>query len=309
MEHKFGNAMKSTIIAEGLMFPEGPVVCPDGSILLVEIERKTLTRVAPDGRVSVLVQLEGGPNGLAVGPDGKLFVCNNGGFLFGKVNGINRTRAGVPEGYAGGWIESFDPATSEHRVLYSFCGGNQLVGPNDLVFDNVGGFYFTDYGKTYARHRPHGGLYYAMADGSRITELAYPMVTPNGVGLSPDGKTLYVSETETARLWAFDLEGPGVLSGAGATEHAPHRGRIVIGLPNYQRFDSLHVDKAGNIHIGTLVSGCISIVRPDGTLLDQIKTPDPITTNICIDENAGTAYVTLSGTGKLLKISGYSAPK
>lgn len=297
--------MKSTILAEGLLFPEGPVACSDGSILLVEIERKTLTRVAADGTVSIVAQLEGGPNGLAIGPDGTLFICNNGGFLFGKVNGISRTRAGVPEGYAGGWIESFNPTTSEHRILYEFCGDNRLNGPNDLVFDQFGGFYFTDYGKTYKRHRPHGGLYYAFADGSRITELAYPMVTPNGVGISPDGATLYVSETETARLWAFDLDGPGVVSGARATEHAPHLGRILLALPNYQRFDSLDVDKYGNIHIGTLVSGCISIVSPDGILLDQIKTPDPITTNICIDENSSTAYVTLSGTGKLMKIDNY----
>lgn len=297
--------MKSTILAEGLLFPEGPVACPDGSVLLVEIERKTLTRISPGGKVSVVAQLKGGPNGLATGPDGTLFICNNGGFLFRKVNGINRTRPGVPVGYVGGWIESYDPTTSEHRILYEHCGDNRLNGPNDLVFDNHGGFYFTDYGKTYARHRPHGGLYYALADGSRITELAYPMVTPNGVGLSPDGATLYVSETETARLWAFDLEGPGILSGAGATKHAPHLGRIVLSLPNYQRFDGLDVDKAGNIHIGTLISGCISIISPDGVLLDQIKTPDPITTNICIVEKTRTAYVTLSGTGKLLKLDGY----
>ena len=59
------------IIASGLRFPEGPVWTSDGSLLLVEIERKTLTRVCPDGRVEVVAQMDGGPNGAAVGPDGR----------------------------------------------------------------------------------------------------------------------------------------------------------------------------------------------------------------------------------------------
>jgi gluconolactonase len=90
------------ILAEGLQFPEGPVACSDGSVLLVEIERKTITRVGPDGAVSIAAQLDGGPNGLAVGPDGWIYVCNNGGFLFQPVGGINRVKPGVPEGYVGG---------------------------------------------------------------------------------------------------------------------------------------------------------------------------------------------------------------
>jgi gluconolactonase len=60
------------IVATGLMFPEGPVVCADGSVLLVEIERKTVSRVRPDGRVEVVAEPGGGPNGLAFGPDGAL---------------------------------------------------------------------------------------------------------------------------------------------------------------------------------------------------------------------------------------------
>jgi len=69
------------ILAEGLKFPEGPVAMPDGAIVLVEIERETISRVAADGTVDVLAQVGGGPNGLALGPDGALYVCNNGGFL------------------------------------------------------------------------------------------------------------------------------------------------------------------------------------------------------------------------------------
>jgi gluconolactonase len=289
------------VIADGLLFPEGPVARPDGSVLIVEIERQTVTHVAADGATSVVAHLGGGPNGLAVGPDGALYVCNNGGFLFADADGIKRTRPGVPEGYEGGWIERLDPATGERRRLYERCGEHRLIGPNDLVFDRHGGFYFTDYGKIRPRYRDNGGLYYAHADGSRIVEVGYPMILPNGVGLSPDGTVVYVAETETGRLWAFDLEAPGV-----ARKHpypSPHGGRIVCGLPGYQRFDSMALEANGNICIATLRSGCITVVSPEGEVLRQVPTGDPITTNICFggDDNR-TAFMTLSGTGRLVSM-------
>jgi gluconolactonase len=294
-----------TILAEGLQFPEGPVVCSDGSILLVEIQRKTVTRVAPDGAVSIVAQLDGGPNGAAVGPDGGLYICNNGGFLFWEIGGLNRVKAGVPEGYAGGWIERLDLGTGERKILYTHCGEHRLVGPNDLVFDKHGGFYFTDYGKLYPRHRMNGGIYYAQADGSRIVEVAYPLIMPNGIGLSPDGRSVYVAETEAGRLWAFDLSEPGV-----APRHsdmALHGGRLICGLPGHQRLDSLAVDEAGNIHVATLSTGCVTVVSPSGEVLEQIMTGDPMTTNVCFGgPDRKTAYVTLSGRGQLVAIeTGY----
>ena len=68
------------VIATDLEFPEGPVVMPDGSVVLVEIRGQRLTRVWPDGRKEVVAEIPGGPNGAALGPDGKMYVCNNGGF-------------------------------------------------------------------------------------------------------------------------------------------------------------------------------------------------------------------------------------
>jgi gluconolactonase len=147
----------------------------------------------------------------------------------------------------------------------------------------------------------NGGLYYALADGSRIVEVAYPMITPNGVGLSPDGKSVYVAETETGRLWAFDLEAPGK-----AKRHpgfAAHGGRIVCGLPGYQRFDSLAVEESGNICVATLVSGCISVISPKGELLKQIPTGDIVTTNICFGgADRKTATITLAGKGEVIEM-------
>jgi len=283
------------------MFPEGPVVEADGSILVVEIERETVSRVHLDGRVEVVATTGGGPNGLAVGPDGALYLCNNGGFLFQKVAGLNRTRAGLQETYTSGRIERLDAKTGKLDLLYDRCGEHMLRGPNDIVFDDKGGFYFTDFGKTRLRERDHGGLYYALANGSSIVEVAYPLVSPNGVGLSPDNQTVYVSETETARLWAFDLVEPGKPKRHGFP--SPHGGRLVCGLGGYQRFDSMAVDAAGNICVATLITGCITVVAPDGTVLRQVMTGDPITTNICFGgAEMKTAYITLSGTGQLMEM-------
>ena len=288
------------IIATGLRFPEGPVALPDGSVALVEIARGTISRVAPDGAVSVVATPGGGPNGLAIGPEGMWFVCNNGGFEWREEDGVLRP-VGTPSDYSGGRIERIDPATGAVTVLYTECDGHPLCGPNDIVFDDQGGFYFTDLGKSRARTRDHGGVYYARADGRAILCVAHPVLTPNGIGLSPDGRTLYVAETETARLWAFPIEAPGRVAKQGFP--SPHGGRLVCGLPGFQRFDSLALDAAGNICVATLVSGCISVIAPGGELLRQVATGDIYTTNICFGgPDLRTAFLTLSGQGALAAV-------
>ena len=285
-------------IARGLGFPEGPVAMEDGSVVLVEIERQTLTRVRPNGATEVIAHTGGGPNGAAIGPGGLFYLCNNGGFAWRLEAGMLRPVAQAAS-YSGGRIETVDPATGTVQVLYDRCGEHLLRGPNDIVFDRHGGFYFTDLGKSRARDRDHGGLYYATADGARITEIAYPILTPNGVGLSPDGATVYVAETETGRLWAFDLAAPGVARKHGFP--SPHGGRLIAGLPGYQRFDSLAVDAAGNICVATLITGAITVIAPDGRVLRQVGTGDPMTTNICFGgKGRRTAFITLSGRGALV---------
>ena len=69
-----------TVMTEGLLFPEGPIALPDGSVIVCEIAGSRLTRVAADGTKSVVAETGGGPNGAAYGPDGRIYVCNNGGF-------------------------------------------------------------------------------------------------------------------------------------------------------------------------------------------------------------------------------------
>lgn len=281
-------------IASGLRFPEGPIALDDGSVVLVEIERGTLSRVTPDGRIDVVADLGGGPNGAAMGPDGAVYVCNNGGFTWQEADGI-LAPTGTPADYAGGRIERVDMKTGEVDVLYRECEGQRLNGPNDIVFDAEGGMWFTDLGKTYDTYRDLGTIYYALPDGSAISRQITHRETPNGIGLSPDEKTLYFAETMTGRVWACALEAPGKVA------EGPEAVRLLVGLPGFQLFDSLAVDAEGYVCVATLINGGITSVSPDGGRVEHLPTGDPYTTNICFGgEDLGTAFITVSGTGRLV---------
>ncbi len=284
-----------TILSTGLGFPEGPVVCPDGSIILTEIRNNQLSRVAPDGTTTVFSRCGGGPNGLAFGPDGALYLCNNGGSRY--VEGHSMGLGPHPD-YLFGSVQRIDPKTGEATLLYKEVNGNKLSAPNDLVFDTEGGFYFTDLGKRYARHRDHGGIYYALPDGSSVKEIAFPFLSPNGCCLSPDGKTLYVADTESARLWAFDIEGPGQLRKP--APFAAHSGRVLGGAGSNARFDSIAALENGNICVATLTTGYITEFSPTGEIVRAVKMPDSYPTNICFGgPDMRTAYITLSDSGRL----------
>ncbi len=283
-------------VARGLAFPEGPIALADGSVVLVEIRRGTVTRVAPDGALSVIADLGGGPNGAAIGPDGALYVCNNGGMRWHDVDGLT-IPGDRPDDYETGRIERIDPITGAVTRLYDACDGNRLNGPNDIVFDTLGNFYFTDLGKSHGRLRDRGAVFYAAPDGSMIREVIFPFDSPNGVGLSPDGSTLYVAETMPATLWAFPIAGPGEVA-----RGAPFlRGTPLAHPQGHQFFDSLAVEADGTVCVATIFNAGITRVSPDGSHIDHVPTDDPLTTNICFGgPDLRTAFVTCSGTGRLL---------
>jgi gluconolactonase len=293
------------VVTDGLAFPEGPIAMADGSVLVVEIKGGRLTRVLPDGTKQAVAELGGGPNGAAIGPDGACYVCNNGGFnwVLDKdfdPNGYLRPH-GRADKYHNAGIQRVDLASGKVEMLYSECEGNPITGPNDIVFDGLGGFYFTDHGKSYDRLMDRGAVFYAAEDGSFIREVVFPMITPNGVGLSPDGNTLYASETETGRVWAWPILSPGQVYKE--PWPSPNGGKFIGGPVGYQRFDSMAIEANGNICVASLVSAGISVFSPEGGLVEFHEAPEPYCTNICFGgEDMKTAFITLSGYGTLVAV-------
>lgn len=288
-------------IASGLQFPEGPIALPDGSVLLVEIKRGTLTRVGPNGKLEVVASTGGGPNGAAIGPDGACYICNNGGFAWTTEAGGTRPHMQAHD-YTSGRIDRVDLATGKIDVLYTRGPNCKLNGPNDLVFDAHGGFYFTDLGKVRERDQDRGCVYYAKADGTLIKEVAFPLLTPNGCGLSPDGKVLYVAETWTGRVWAYDIVAPGEV--AKAAWPSPSGGRLLAGVGGFNLFDSLAVDAAGNVCVATLFNPGITVISPSGNFRHIAIPGDPYVTNICFGgPDLKTAFITLSMTGRLIAMA------
>ncbi len=274
--------MEFEVLAEGLRFPEGPVAMADGSVVLVEIERGTLTRIW-NGRSEVIADLGGGPNGAAIGPDGACYVCNNGG---GVVAG------GPPP--EPGRIERVELDTGRFERIFEKVGDHLLSAPNDLVFDREGNVWFTDLGKTRGRTKHLSGVYYASVDGASITEVSFGGTGYNGIGLSPDEKTVYAAETYTGRLIAFDLDAPGKVVKGG------RGGRVVGAGPGRTLYDSLALQANGDVCIASIRDG-ITVMRPDGELR-VLPIDDPVTTNICFGgDDMRDAYITLSGSGRLIR--------
>jgi gluconolactonase len=288
-----------TEITDGLQFPEGPVCMPDGSVIVVELMGGCITRVHPDGKKETVATPGGSPNGAALGPDGALYICNSGGWDFYELMGMKIPQTELPAHHSGGRIERVDIDSGDVKVLYTECDGHKLIGPNDIVFDAQGGMWFTDHARREGRVQHLGAIYYAQPDGSAITEVIFPSDSPNGIGLSPDCTRLYAAETHTGRVFAWDVTGPGAV----ATTAAGATGSLLCGLPDMQLFDSLGIDGDGNVVVATLVTGALTVISPDGKVLDQVLTGDPMTTNVAFGgDDLRTAFVTCSGTGRLISL-------
>ncbi len=287
-------------VASGLGFPEGPVWMPDGTVLVVEMRHGHVTHVHPDGHTDTVAEPGGSPNGLAIGPDGALYVCNSGGWDYVEIGAFTIPQTELPAHHSGGRIERVDLMTGDVNVLYTECDGHPLISPNDLVFDARGGMWFTDHGRRAGRVQHVGAIYYAQPDGSSIREVIFPSESPNGIGLSPDGTRLYAAETHTGRVYAWNVTGPGEVerNAVGAA------GALVCGLAGMQLFDSLAVDGDGNVVVATLVTGALTVISPAGEVLDQVVLGDPMVTNVCFGgEHLRSAYATLSATGRLVRFA------
>jgi gluconolactonase len=280
--------MQPQVLTEGLQFPEGPVWAPDGTLYVTEIEAGCIAAVAPDGSKRTFADTGGAPNGAALGPDGYLYVTNNGGKGPGLIQRID--------------------AQGKVETLYDRCDGQPFQGPNDLVLDGHGGFYFTDPGPVSREGLKFGHVYYARRDGSRVKRLQYYFFLPNGIALTPDGATLIVLESMTSRVWAIPIENPGTLAqvDAGARAGAPRAWPVsallaIVSQPAAP--DGMCVDAAGNLLICAHNSGLVSVHAPTGTPLSSIAVEDRRLTNCCFGgTDFQTLYITESGLGRVVTV-------
>jgi gluconolactonase len=274
------------VIAEGLAFPEGPVAMADGSVIVTEVLGGRLTRCWGNGRKETVASMAGGPNGLAVGPDGALYLCNSGG-----VN-AETFRWNTGPGNEGR-IERIDTATGTIERFCDSCDGLGLSSPNDLVFDVNGDLWFTNLGKMYDNVHEYGAVFHVSGNGQKIRCIDRSPHAYNGIGLSPDGGTVYVADTFSARLYAFDSD-PAAPKGANQ--------RLIGTAPGMVHLDSMAVTAAGNICVGRNVQGGIATFTPDGAV-STVAFPDHYCTNIAFGgADMRDAYITLSGTGRLIRV-------
>jgi gluconolactonase len=281
--------MEFEIVAEGLAFPEGPIACDDGSVLLVEVAAGRISRVKPDGRIQLVAETGGGPNGLAVGPDGALYCCNNGGHKWA----LSGARTPPPDDYTGGTIQRVNVSTGKAEIMLTDYQGRTLAGPNDIMFASDGSFWFTDFGKWTLDSTRHGGLYHANTTGSALRQITFA-ITLNGIGLSPDETTVYAAATRERWIMAYDTDP--------ACDEL-QEGRMVASFPGRQLLDSLAMEADGTIAVGCLYENPgIGRVNPAAGSIDLVPTPDSMPTNICFGgPDMRTTYITASKRGALLK--------
>lgn len=291
---------KLTVVASGLGFPEGPAVLADGSILVCDIRAGLVRRIEGDEH-SIFSNVGGGPNGIAVSPDGWVYVANNGGAMrWAERDGEINSEGFLEKGFDSR-VERICISSGRIERLLDTVDGRPFQAINDLVFDPDEGFWFSDLGRDGSRSRSYGGIYWASLDGTRCIEAAYPLpMGANGIGLSPDGSTLYATEYGAGRVWIWEVLEPGALKKSGPR---PHGGSLLWQSGHAALLDSIAVAANGNLVIATQPTGVFSVVSSRGDLIGTLDMPEHFPTNLCFSPTDPTvAFATLSNTGRLARL-------
>ena len=222
---------------------EGPVFDRNGNLFFVDVWSGSVFKLTPDKHLStVLGANKLGSAGLAIHKDGRIFIACLGDFKVGSVVAIKPDGSGM---------ETIIPTSKGYLV-------------DDLVFDDKGGFYFTDFrGSAF---EPRGGVYYvAPPDYNTITPVLTNMAIANGVALSPDGKTLWTDETAGNRLYRVSLTDATTIAPFGTS--IPYRFTGCLGA------DSIRVDSEGNVYVAIYDQGRYLVFNKDGNPIGQILIP------------------------------------
>ena len=266
---------------------DGSIYLDDGSLLVTEISG-TVGRLDTDGVLS-RIGCGGGLNGGAVGPDGAVYLSNNGGVLLGTgEDGLTMITGGAPGNELGdkGSLQRLDLKTGEVQSLYTHVDGIHIGWMNDIVFDISGNFYAVD---TIARQgllrRPARGVHSGRGDRPRYAERRRTLAR----------RCQPLRERDPRRR-------SGMERGRSRHSYGPAG---LLPWPEQHGWDGLAVDGAGNVCVSNLVGSGISVLSPDGRQLDRFVTPeyDRWVTNISFGgPDLDTAYVCLAGRGILYSV-------
>lgn len=254
-------------LAQGLGWPEGPTVLPDGRVVFVESYRSQLTVWSPDG-VTRYAYTAGAPNSSVLGLDGAIYVCQNGGTV-GPWRAAEMSRPS---------IQRVDREGGSAEILVTEIEGIALNGPNDLVFGGDGRLYFTDPG-TYRPGDPDPSYIFALdPDGTGHVVVAFPTpVFPNGIAVQDDGSVVW-DESYTGHVRR--LRPDGTIEDLG---RMPGANPIL---------DGMKIGADGTLYVTDITGGGIHVIRPDGTVADFIKCGNAAT-NCAFDGT--TLYMTDAG--------------
>jgi gluconolactonase len=253
---------EAVLLAEGLEFPEGPIILHDGRICFVE-EFLGRVSVLEDGAVRTLADLGGSPNGLAVAADGSILVAQNGGV----VGDWRSNRPSQPS------IVRVDPSTGAAETLATEASGQALQAPNDLCVAPDGVIWFTDPGLFGPLPRAdRGRICRFLPDGRAEIVHQLGVVFPNGIAIAPSGRLIW-TESHTRRVVAggdagltvlAELDAPAVPDGCAFLPD----GRLVVASLDSGGFHVITDLEGGSpsVRLVTFTAGCAATnVLVDGT--------------------------------------------
>lgn len=236
---------------------------PDGSIYFTDIPDNVIHRLRPDGEIERFLEPSAHANGLMYGGQGRLLACQ-----------------------MDGQVVSIELQSKKISVLADQYQRKRFNACNDLVIDKAGGIYFTD--PRYSAPEPwpqvREAFYYRSPEGE-VVRLADDLKAPNGIGLSPDEKTLYVIPSMSSQMMAYEVKQPGVLGS----------GRVLcrlqqVGDATEGGGDGMALDVQGNLYITS--SAGIQVFSPTGELLGIIEVPENPANCAFGGENHQTLYIT-----------------
>lgn len=251
------------LVQDGFQFTEGPAADDSGTVYFTDIPATSIFRINADGSVEKVVADSGHANGLMFDDSGRMLACQMDGRLV-----------------------AYDPSDFSVTVLAAEYEGERFNAPNDLAIDSDGGVYFTDPLFRAPQPLPQGtmGVYYVAKDGT-VSRVAEELPAPNGIGISPDGKTLYVIPSLSSEMLAYTIEGPGKISNRSVF--------CRLEQPEGQQDsggDGMCLDEKGNLYITSALG--VQVFDPQGKHLGTIRFPQQPANVAFGGPEGNTLYVT-----------------